>query len=241
MKITPDGRVKVLDFGLAKAFQPDSENANLSNSLTLSMAATTAGVILGTAAYMSPELAKGRTVDRRTDIFAFGCVLYEMLAGRAVFDGEDVVDILSRVLQRDPDWTRVPAVVPPSIQKLMRLCLEKDLKRRRQAAGDVRVDIEQALAEPLAVGAVYDRPTKRNTRLVWIAAVAAVALIVALAIPTAIHLRETPSAEMRLQINTPSTPAPLQFALSPDGRFLINQSVEESTASPITLILNWKP
>ena len=94
MKITPDGKVKVLDFGLAKAFEAEAANANLSNSPTLSMAATNAGVILGTAAYMSPEQAKGRTVDRRTDIFAFGCVLYEMLTGHPAFEGEDVSDIL---------------------------------------------------------------------------------------------------------------------------------------------------
>src|SRR6185503_9015003 len=102
VKITPDGRVKVLDFGLAKAFETETSKANLSQSPTLSMAATMQGMILGTAAYMSPEQAKGRTVDRRTDIFAFGCVLYEMLTGRPTFEGEDVADILSRVLQRDP-------------------------------------------------------------------------------------------------------------------------------------------
>src|SRR5207344_1717282 len=92
VKITPDGKVKVLDFGLAKAFEAQGSQANLSQSPTLSMAATNAGVILGTAAYMSPEQAKGRTVDRRTDIFAFGCVLYEMLTGRPAFDGDDVQD-----------------------------------------------------------------------------------------------------------------------------------------------------
>ena len=99
------------------------------------MAATNAGVILGTAAYMSPEQAKGRAVDRRTDIFAFGCVLYEMLTGRAAFEGEDVADILSRVLQREPDWTLLPANVPPRIRELLRLCLEKDVRRRSATPG----------------------------------------------------------------------------------------------------------
>ena len=108
VKVLPDGKVKVLDFGLAKAMESGSANAGLSNSPTLSMAATGAGVILGTASYMSPEQAKGRTVDKRTDIFAFGCVLYEMLAGARAFDGEDLTQILARVLEREPDWTRLP-------------------------------------------------------------------------------------------------------------------------------------
>ena len=132
VKITPDGKVKVLDFGLAKAFEAEAAKANLSQSPTLSMAATNAGVILGTAAYMSPEQAKGRTVDKRTDIFAFGCVLYEMLTGRAAFDGEDVQDILGAVLKSEPDWTRLPADVPPAIRKLLRLCLRKGCEEAAQ-------------------------------------------------------------------------------------------------------------
>ena len=135
VKITPDGKVKVLDFGLAKAFEAETSKANLSQSPTLSMAATNAGVILGTAAYMSPEQAKGRPVDRRTDIFAFGAVLYEMLTGRPAFDGEDVQDILGAVLKSEPDWTRLPSDVPPRIRKLLRLCLQKDVKKRRQRCG----------------------------------------------------------------------------------------------------------
>ena len=109
------------------------------------------GVILGTAAYMSPEQAKGKDVDRRTDIFAFGAVLYEMLTGHQAFGGEDIPDILGNVLKVDPDWTLLPASAPPRIRELLRLCLQKDLKKRRQAAGDIRIDIEQALAEPEAV------------------------------------------------------------------------------------------
>jgi serine/threonine protein kinase len=133
IKITPDGKVKVLDFGLAKAFEGEVTNANLSKSPTLSMAATNAGLILGTAAYMSPEQAKGRAVDRRTDIFSFGCVLYEMLTGRVAFDGEDVADILSRVLQREPDWALLPDTVPPRIRELLRLCLEKNAELSSQS------------------------------------------------------------------------------------------------------------
>src|SRR5438105_5009620 len=132
VKVPADGKVKVLDFGLAKTMERSQPSAVLSNSPTLaSMAATNAGVILGTAAYMSPEQAKGREVDRRTDIFAFGAVLYEMLTGRAAFEGEDLQDILGAVLKSDPDWTRLPTDVPPLIPRLLRLCLQKDAKKRR--------------------------------------------------------------------------------------------------------------
>jgi serine/threonine-protein kinase len=147
VKLTPDGKVKVLDFGLARALDNTPANASFSNSPTLSMAATNAGVILGTAAYMSPEQARGKPVDRRTDIFAFGCVLYEMLTGKMAFDGEDVPDILSRILQREPDWALLPSNVPPRIRELLRLCLERNAKNRRRDAADVRVDIEQAKAQ----------------------------------------------------------------------------------------------
>jgi serine/threonine protein kinase len=169
IKITPDGKVKVLDFGLARALENAPANPNFSNSPTLSMAATNAGVILGTAAYMSPEQAKGRPVDRRTDIFAFGCVLYEMLAGKPAFDGEDVPDILSRILQREPDWELLPPNVPSRIRELLHLCLEKNAKNRRRDAGDVRVDIEQTVAgrelEPPA-GALKVHPQARTVKKV---------------------------------------------------------------------------
>src|SRR5437867_1980103 len=127
IKVMPDGKVKVLDFGLAKAMEPNAANATLSNSPTLSVAATNAGIILGTAAYMSPEQARGRTVDRRTDIFAFGCVLYEMLTGRAAFDGDDVQDILGAILKSEPDWPRLHAETPSDVRKPLRRCPEKNV------------------------------------------------------------------------------------------------------------------
>jgi eukaryotic-like serine/threonine-protein kinase len=213
VKITPDGKVKVLDFGLAKAFEPEAAHAKLSHSPTLSMAATNAGVILGTAAYMSPEQAKGRTVDRRTDIFAFGCVLFEMLTGRQAFAGDDVAEILARVLEREPDWTLLPSGVPPRIRELLRLCLEKNAKNRRSDAADVRIDIDRALTEPAAATPIAAPP--RGSRLPWIAAALFGATTIA---ALAVALRpSTPQPEMRVEINTPATISPLQFALSPDG------------------------
>jgi len=130
VKITPDGKVKVLDFGLAKALESESANAAFSNSPTLSMAATNAGVILGTAAYMSPEQAKDRQLDRRTDIFAFGAVLYEMLTGQRAFGGEDISDTLANVLKMELAWERLPAEVPARIRQVLRACLQKNVKQR---------------------------------------------------------------------------------------------------------------
>ena len=126
IKVTPDGKVKVLDFGLAKAFAGDGTDANLSQSPTLSLAATQQGVILGTAAYMSPEQARGVPVDKRADIWAFGCILFEMLTGRQAFQGELVSDVMASVLARDPEYTTLQTSLHPSIQPLLRRCLNKE-------------------------------------------------------------------------------------------------------------------
>jgi Tol biopolymer transport system component len=216
--LTGDGKVKVLDFGLAKAYEASPSDANWSNSPTMAtMTATNAGMILGTAGYMSPEQAKGRSVDHRTDIFAFGCVLYEMLTGRSAFDGEDVTDILSSILHGEPDWTLLPAQVPHRIQELLRLCLEKNLTKRRQAAGDVRIDIEQVLAAPQTQQASAPAHGTRG----WLVAVVAVLAAVGLAIPAMRYMRETPPPEMRLEINTPSTTDLLSMAISPDAQRIV--------------------
>jgi len=131
--LTAAGRAKVLDFGLAKALDPAGAS-DLSKSPTLTFAATQAGVILGTAAYMSPEQAKGRTADKRSDVWSFGCVLYEMLAGKRAFEGEDVPDTLAAVLRGEPDWTALPASLPSPVRALLEGCLKKD---RRQRVGDI--------------------------------------------------------------------------------------------------------
>src|SRR6516225_783234 len=146
VKITLDGKVKVLDFGLAKAMAGPSANTTMSNSPTL-LSGTIGGMIVGTAAYMSPEQARGREADQRSDIFSFGCVLYEMLTGRQGFQGEDVSDVLASVMKIDPDLSVVPPNLNPKLYELLRRCLAKNRKERWYAIGDVRVEIETILAE----------------------------------------------------------------------------------------------
>jgi eukaryotic-like serine/threonine-protein kinase len=146
VKVTPDGRVKLLDFGLAKIFEGDgaSSTPSVSISPTLTARATAAGVILGTAAYMSPEQARGKPVDKRTDVWAFGCVLYEMLTGRRAFEGETVSDTLAAVLMKDPDWAALPEQTPAGVRRVLRKCLQRDAKARLRDVGDARIDLEEA-------------------------------------------------------------------------------------------------
>src|SRR5271169_870020 len=158
VKLTPEGKVKVLDFGLAKAFSGDASTEDMSNSPTLSMAATMQGVILGTAAYMSPEQAKGKAVDKRTDIWAFGCVLYELLTGKQAFHGEDVTDILAAVVRAEPDWQALPAATPVKVRELLRHCLQKDKSQRFRDAGDARIEIEDAISTPKDAGGKQAAP-----------------------------------------------------------------------------------
>ena len=146
IKVREDGTVKVLDFGLAKAFDPSrSTGPDPMNSPTISLHATHVGVILGTAAYMSPEQTKGRAVDRRADLWAFGAVLYEMLTGRRAFGGDEVSEILAHVLMEEPDWNALPARTPLPIRRLLRRCLEKDRKRRLDSAAAARFEVEEAM------------------------------------------------------------------------------------------------
>src|SRR5713101_8116387 len=148
VKVTPEGKVMVLDFGLAKAFAGEESGSDPSNSPTLSQAATLQGVILGTAAYMSPEQARGKSVDKRTDLWAFGCVLYELLTGKQAFHGEDITDILAAVVRAEPDWQALPAATPMKVRDMLRRCLQKDKVLRLRDAGDVRIEIHDALAAP---------------------------------------------------------------------------------------------
>ena len=172
VKLTPEGKVKVLDFGLAKAFAGDTSTEDIGNSPTLSMAATMQGVILGTAAYMSPEQARGKHVNKATDIFAFGAVLYELLTGKQAFQGTDVSDILAAVIRAEPDWSKLPADTPQSIRTLLKRCLKKDRQQRLQDATDARIEIEDALAAPAIEPAASAAPSAKGWRqaLPWAAA-----------------------------------------------------------------------
>jgi serine/threonine-protein kinase len=183
VKLTPEGKIKVLDFGLAKAFSSEATTDDIGNSPTLSMAATMQGVILGTAAYMSPEQAKGKAVDKRTDIWAFGAVLYELLTGKQAFQGDDVSEILAAVLRAEPDWTALPAEVPPAIRALVARCLAKDRKQRMRDIGDVQLVLNgafEAPAQPAGAAtpsAAVPRPLWKRAVPVVVAAVVASAIV----------------------------------------------------------------
>ncbi len=164
IKLRPDDTVKVLDFGLAKALDPKSDSgqpSDVTSSPTITSAAMTgAGVILGTAAYMSPEQARGATVDARTDIWAFGCVLFELLVGQRAFPGDTVPDAMASILSREPSWDQLPPGTPPPIRRLLRRCLAKDARQRLRDIADARFEIDEALNEPDSLKAV---PTESKT------------------------------------------------------------------------------
>ena len=223
IKAREDGTVKVLDFGLAKALDPHLEG-DPSQSPTLTAAATQMGVIMGTAAFMSPEQARGKTVDKRADVWAFGVVLYEMLTGTRPFQGDDVSQTLARVIDSDPDWDRLPQTLSPVLDAYLRRCLEKEPRQRVQAIGDVRLALEGRFDTAASPATAATPAPVRGTRLAWLVAAAAVLGAAGLALPAVQHLREAPPAvatETRTEIVTPATSDVSAFALSPDGRQIV--------------------
>jgi serine/threonine-protein kinase len=212
IKVRDDGVVKVLDFGLAKALAggPDdpARQSDLANSPTLTAAhapGTQLGMILGTAAYMAPEQAKGRAVDKRADVWAFGVVLFEMLAGAPPFEGDDVAEVLAAVVRADPNWTALPPDVPPQVRRLLQRCLTKDLKQRLHHIADARFEIDEAMAAETSSGATPTAPARR--RLDWrAAALAAVALGVGVA-AGAWWWRTPTAASAPMHAEIPVTPA----------------------------------
>ena len=182
IKLTQSGSVKVLDFGLAKAAHTGATAEALVGSPTLTSGGTAEGVVLGTVAFMSPEQARGKTIDRRTDVWAFGCVLFDMFTGRSAFGGATISDTLSNILTRDPDWSALPPDVPPSIRRLLRRCLEKELSRRLRDMGDARLELEEAVEgrEETRSSLSTDRAGGRRLWLVaGITAIASGALVAA--------------------------------------------------------------
>jgi eukaryotic-like serine/threonine-protein kinase len=226
IKVREDGTVKVLDFGLAKALEPlSASDVDVTNSPTLSVHATQAGLILGTAAYMSPEQARGKAVDARTDIWAFGCVLYEMLVGRRAFDGEGVSDTLARVIEREPDWSRLPAKLPPALRTYLERCLHKDPRQRVRAIGDVRLALEGAFDTAVSAPAAPVVSQWRRVVLIGATAIAVTGAIVGSL--TWMAMRQPPPRVSRLQVaSSGSSEVSVSYndrelAITPDGSKLI--------------------
>jgi hypothetical protein len=238
IKLRPDGTAKVLDFGLAKSTHPDSgavvsgaagskKDADhaLSQSPTITTPAVTmAGAILGTAAYMSPEQAKGRPADKRSDIWAFGCVLYEMLAGTRAFEGEDVTETIAAVVRATPDWSKLPSGTPESIRRLLQRCLEKDRKERLPHIGAARLEVKEALAnldgEARPVPGAPVRPRRRGERLAWATGLL-IMTVVAAGFGLLAFRAESVAPETRVEIATPPTTDPVTLSISPDGRRIV--------------------
>jgi len=226
IKLRADGTVKVLDFGLAKAMDPNAgSNVNAMNSPTLSIHATEAGIILGTAAYMSPEQAAGKSVDRRTDLWAFGVVLMEMLSGRPVFKGETVSHVIAAVLKDDPDWSTLPATTPASIKKLLRRCVEKDRKRRLDSASAARLDLDDTIAtrgSDTGVTDAHSRPSSRGRTPVWLAAAFAIGAVV------------TGLAVWAFSVQLPAAPTPdvMRFGIHDTDQVIVSRSASDLALSP---------
>lgn len=224
IRVTPDGVVKVLDFGLAKPVEASgaatTPGDTHSPTLLTSPAMTLHGVILGTAGYMAPEQARGRPVDRRADIWAFGCVLYELLTGRRAFDGEDITEMLAAIVKSEPDWTRLPATTPPRLRTLLQRCLAKDRTQRLQHIGDARLELADNILDPVATPSL---PAPSPRRLPWVAAGAVAGAAAAVAVTMLAGAGpSTPAAtrDVRLDVATPPTTDPMSFAISPDGETL---------------------
>ena len=221
IQVSADGQVKLLDFGLAKAFAPDPTAPDSSQSPTVTSGGTRYGVILGTAAYMSPEQARGQELDRRTDVWVFGCVLYECLAGTRAFPGLTVSDTIVAVLEREPDWNALPARTPPSVRRLLRRCLRKDPRSRQRDIGDARLELEDDSAEAPA-----SAPGARRSPLPPLAAgLAVLALVAAAAFVLGSRDRGDVTHEQpRLKRLTWDGGIATDPALSPDGSMVVYAS-----------------
>ena len=241
INITPEGKVKVLDFGLAKTFHPQS-HVDPSQAMTVTADATRTGVVMGTVAYMSPEQARGKPLDKRTDIWSFGCVLYEALTRRKAFHGDTASDSLAAILGREPDWEALPASTPASVTALLRRCLEKDAARRLRDIGDARIELEDALLAsrtgtiraPAAAGA----PARRRVALTLAAGLIVGILIAGGAAVFVMRQSSPPPKAVQFSIDLPmgqSIPPThsSQLALSPDGTLIAYASMRTTEDAPM--------
>jgi Tol biopolymer transport system component len=242
IKVRDDGTVKVLDFGLAKAMAVDSSSSVVPLSATItSPAATAMGTIMGTAAYMSPEQARGRAVDKRSDIWAFGAVLYEMLTGRRAFDGEDVSYTLANILKGEPDWSALPAGTPPAIERVLRRCLTKDPRLRTHDVADVRIELDDRTPADATthLPGVPSGSLKSFERLGWIGVALALTAIAAVALWRGRAPEPVAQPVLRFQIPPPDkhsfgalggagTGLVTVSALSPDGARLVFYAADQS-------------
>ena len=240
IKVTPDGKIKVLDFGLAKAFAGDGSDVNLSQSPTLSMAATQQGVILGTAAYMSPEQARGQEVDKRADIWAFGCVLFEMLAGRPLWDGATATDMIAAAVARDADFGPLPTNIHPRIPELLRRCVEKEPRKRFYDVGDLRMELEAVETDP--TGQLVRSPVTSGYFPRHLLAVGVTGLLIAVVaslatwslVPRPNRLVTRTVIPLRPTDVLPGTGCPVILDMSPDGTHLAYVANEQLYLRPMS-------
>ena len=223
IKITPDGAVKILDFGLAKIVGGDGPSSDLS-SAPMEDGVRRAGPIIGTAAYMSPEQARGLPVDKRTDIWAFGCVLYEMVTGRVTFAGDTISDSIAKILEREPDWSALPAATPAPIRRLLLRCLTKDAKQRLRDIGDVRIEIDGIDEALPGISDVRGGPAAPANAWLkwppWVALIALAAGVVAWEAGAAVPSEPNPLANATFARLTDWEGTEEQADISPDGRFV---------------------
>ena len=245
IKVTPEGKVKILDFGLAKAYREEPAVADLTQSPTLTAEMTRPGVILGTVAYMSPEQARGKTVDKRADIWAFGCVLFECLTGEGTFQGETITEIVAAILKGEPDWQALPAATPRKVKDLLHRCLQKDPKDRLHDIADARIEMQEQMALP-------KEPPRGMQRLSFAPLIAAclIALVIGILIGPAVMKSIKPGASRisqpvarfpirlepgywldGLRLSPPygfDHPTRTAMAISRDGRFLVYSAIKEN-------------
>src|SRR5262245_60034949 len=237
VKLTPAGDVKVLDFGLAKGAGTAESSSDLSQSPTLTYSPTGVGVILGTAAYMSPEQARAKVVDRRTDIWSFGCVLYEMLTGRQLFRGETASDTIAKILEREPDWSALPPGTPERVRDLLRRCLEKDARKRLRDMGDARIELEDVLAARASQSRIDAAEMRTRRRAggpgpLVAYVVAAAAVVVAAIVLLRPAMKGIPPRAIRLTVTEPIEAslggAAENCAIAPDGQAVVFVATDSS-------------